>query len=481
MDTLENGLQVELNETAPCCFTLKALIPAAEVSKTYADVLTKYIAKTRTPGFRAGRAPKALVEKMHGADIKADASQTLVTRMLDEAMKKYRLRPSSQIEFADDKAPELSKDADMAVGFKFEAYANFELPDYAGMALENPEEPVDEKKVDEAMETFLHTCGTYKTVDREAAAGDMLKVDYTCDADQALRDDKSASYMLKGENSWMVLREGAEMLPGITAALAGLKAGDSKDAELSFPEDFRVAAMAGKTINFHFTVKEVQGFTAPELNEEFFKRYNCSSEDEMRSRMRERISMANRERGYSAMVQQATDKLLTMVDFPLPPETVAREAKEIVTRRLEARRREKIDEAELAEMLPQIEAEAKAMATRNLKLSEILRDVASKENAQVNDFDIYQYCSMVAQEHGTDIQTVINQVKENRDLLNNIIANVTEHKALNAVLSKASITYTDPVTAAAKAAEKAAMEAEKAKAEGDEKPAGAESAEKSDN
>ena len=227
VDTLENGLQVELNETAPCCFTLKALIPAAEVSKTYADVLTKYIAKTRTPGFRAGRAPKALVEKMHGADIKADASQTLVTRMLDEAIKKYRLRPSSQIEFADDKAPELSKDADMAVGFKFEAYANFELPDYAGMALENPEEPVDEEKVDEAMETFLHTCGTYKTVDREAAAGDMLKVDYTCDADQALRDDQSASYMLKGENSWMVLRESAEMLPGITAALAGLKGGDS--------------------------------------------------------------------------------------------------------------------------------------------------------------------------------------------------------------------------------------------------------------
>ena len=465
MDTLEKGLQAELNEISPCCYTMKIVVPAAEVSKVYSDVLTKYIANVRMPGFRAGHTPKALVIKSHGADIKADATQNLLNEGLDAAFKKYELEAAGQVSLKDDKMPELDPKADLTFELSFEAFAKFDLPEYSGMAIENPEETVDEKKVDEAMDTFIHSNGNYQKVERAAATGDMLKVDFKAlDAADDVKEDKSASYLLNGENSWVVLREGAEMLPGITTIMAGMNAGDEKDAAVVFPEDFRCKALCGKTINYHFALKEVHGYTAPELNEELFKRYGCKTEDEMRGRIRDRIQMSNRQTGYAAMVEQITNKLLTSVDFPLPPTLVEKESQELVKSRLEAKRHEKTTEEELAEMLPQLESECKAEVSKNIKLSEILNAIAKAEKAQVNDYDIYQYCAMVAQEHGMDIQEVIKKVREDRNILRNIIQNVTTQKGLNAIFTKANITYTDPTTAAAKAAEKAAAEAAKAAA-----------------
>lgn len=460
MDTLENGLQAELLETAPCCYNLKIVVPSSRVDKVYSDVLTKYIAGVRVPGFRAGHAPKALVMKSHGADIKADATQNVLREAVSAAVAKYDLRPATQIELKDNKEPELVRGQDLTIETSLEAFAKFDLPDYAGMPLENPEKPVDDKQVDEAMATFIRTNGTYQVVERAAAENDMVKVDYTTDADESLLADKSASYLLKGENSWMVLREGGEMLPGVIGVLSGLAAGDKKDAAISFPEDFRCEALRGKTVNFHFEVKEVHGFVEPELNEELFKRYGCSSKDEVVARIRQRMELSQREEGYSAMVKQATDKLLTMVDFPLPPTLVANESKEMVQGRLAQKRREKVSEEDLAQMLPQIEAECKAEVSKNIRLSEILSKIARDAKLEVSDYDIFQYCSMVAREQGADLQEVMNRIKGDRRILDNIVHNVTTQKGLNAVLSKAQITYTDPVTAAAKAAEAAAKAAE---------------------
>ncbi len=468
MDTLEKGLQAELNEISPCCYTMKVVVPAAEVGKVYSDVLTKYIANVRMPGFRTGHTPKALVIKSHGADIKADATQTLWSEALEESLEKYGLDVSGQISLKDDKMPELDPKADLVFDLKFEAFAKFDLPDYSGMAVENPEEAVEEKKVSDAMETFIRSNGSYQKVERAAEAGDMLKVDFNAlDATDDVKENKSASYLLNGENSWIVLREGAEMLPGVMTILAGMSAGDEKDAAVVFPSDFRCEALRDKTINFHFAIKEVHGYTAPELNEELFKRYDCTCEDEMRDRIRKRIEMSNRQTGYAAMVEQITNKLLTMVDFPLPPTLIEEESQALVKSRLDAKRHEKATEEELAEMLPQLEAECKAEVSKNVKLSEILNAIAKAEKAQVTEYDLYQYCMMVSQEHGMDMQEVLKKVREDRSIMRNVIQNITTQKGLNAVLAKANITYTDPVTAAAKAAEKAAAEAAKASAAAD--------------
>jgi len=265
VETLTSGVKYELTGTAPCCFKMQCVVPATATKRAYADVLTKYLKNVPQKGFRAGHVPQKMVLAQYGKSINGEAASTVCDNAVNEVFREKKLQVvPSTIRFEDDSNPDLFKAGEeFAFSITLEAYADIKAPEYKGLALTRPERVIGDAEVDEAAQTVVRSRGTYAVVEAPAKAGDMIEVAYTADGVPAeLMEDKTAAYLLKNDNAWQMLRD-PETIPGLTAILTGLKAGESKDATIAYPADFRVAGLAGKSFPYHFTMKSVHAFTEP--------------------------------------------------------------------------------------------------------------------------------------------------------------------------------------------------------------------------
>ncbi len=439
METLKNGLQVEVTETAPCCISLKAVVPAAQAKKTYSDILTQYMSNVRLPGFRAGHVPQKMVLRNYGKEILAEAAQQLLNRSMDAIVSEKELRIAGELKLADDKMPEYVLDADYAFEASMEVFTAIEAPEYKGIELTKTVKKVTDKEVDETVDTFLHMRGTYEVVERAAEAGDMVKVDYTTDASDELKAIPEAKYQLEGNNAWQIMRE-PESLPGITAILSGVKAGESKDATITFPEDFRVKALAGQSIAYHFTVKEVHGFTYPEMNEEFFKQFGATDKESMRANIRQHLEGQQSQQQYQEQMTQAIEKLTAGQTFPLPPTLLAADKKSLVDAEVNKRRQRQVAEEEITKAMPEIEADAQKQAEDNNRLVQVLDKIADVEKIEVTNMDFAGYCAMMGQQHGMKPEQVMKTIQKDRNAFNGVIGNILRQKALSLVVKEAKVT-----------------------------------------
>lgn len=437
METLQNGLQLELTETAPCCITLKAVVPAAAAKKTYSDILTQYTSKTRQPGFRAGRVPQKLVLSLYGKDILSETARELVNSALEDALREKGLRVAGELSLADNKMPAYTAGEDFAFEASAEVFASIELPQYKGLELPKTVKAVSDEDVEKTIETIRRMHGKYEVVEREAQAGDMLKLNYTTDAADELKNDPAAKYQLTGTSTWQMLRE-PEMLPGITAALTGVKAGESRDAAIAFPADYRIAPLAGQTIQYHFEILEVHGFIPAEETPELYKEYGASNTDELKANLRKQMEMEAESAAVNAQMMKALDLLLEGQTFPVPPAMLAQDVANAVKNELDNARRQGKSEEDLNAMRPEAEVKAKADAEKNIRIIQILDGIAEAEKLEVNQYDIYQYCAMMAQRQGIPMEQITKALQKDRTALNSIMGNILRQKAVSFVVANAA-------------------------------------------
>ena len=447
METLANGLNAEITTTAPCCITAHIVVPADTVKKTYSSILGQYSQKVVRPGFRAGHTPRQLILSLYGKAIEEETKERLINQSLQQVVTDKKLRIAGEFALDGGQPPAYQAGQPYDFTVKTEVFEDFELPKYKGLDIQKELTPVEDKQVDEAADTFLRTHGSYAVVERAAEAGDMLKVDYTSDADEELKAVKEASYLLSANNSWQMLRE-PESLPGVTAALTGLKANESKDVAIEFPADFRVDALKGKKLNYHFTVREVHGFTPAELTPELFKQYGCEDLDGMKALLRKRMEDQNERAAIFKMYDQIREQLATELSFPLPPTLVKSSCDHELEHALEHLRKDGATEEQIAEQRTAKEAEVKARVEKDLRLDLTLERIAETEKLQVPPQEFYQYCYGMAQQSGMSPDEFMKKVSGNSQFINNIFGTLLRQKALDFIRENVKGAEAKPAEAA---------------------------------
>ena len=446
METLTSGLKYELTGTAPCCFKMQCVVPATATKRAYADVLTKYLKNVPQKGFRAGHVPQKMVLAQYGKSITGEAASVVCDNAVNEVFREKKLQVvPSTIHFEDDSAPDRFKAGEeFAFSITLEAYEDIKAPEYKGLALTRQEHAIKDEAVDEAAQTIVRSRGTYAVVEAPAKEGDMVELSYAADDIPAeLLEDKTAAYLLKNENAWQMLRD-PETIPGLTAILVGLKAGESKDASVAYPADFRVAALAGKTFAYHFTMKSVHAFTEPALDEAFFKGIGVKDLADLRTRLKARMIEQDNYNANRALVEQATKKLLEGQDFPLPPSVLASETKSY----LEDKRGPKKEDGQPDE------AAAANQAAENLRLARILTAIAQAENLNPGNNELSAYCYNLAMQTNTAPDKVAKDLFKDRDRVAALMMMLQRDMAMQFVVKNANVTVQKEGEAAAAPAEK---------------------------
>ncbi len=304
--SLKNANKVDTNRVE-----LEIEVDADRFETAVNDAYKKNVRKMNIPGFRKGKAPRHLVEKMYGTGVfYEDAVNAVYPSALDEAIKE------SGYEYVEDKI-DFDVTSVGAEGLQFKATITVkpevELEAYKGLKAEKKAVEVTDADVEEELKKLQDRQSRLVTVeDRAAEMGDTVTFDFEGRVDGELFDGG------KAENYTLTLGSG-QFIPGFEEQLAGKKTDEECDVEVTFPEDYQAAELAGKPAVFHCKMHEIKAKELPELNDEFAK--DCSefdTLDELKADLRKNIEHRREHEVEDAFESELLEQLLAGFKAEVP-------------------------------------------------------------------------------------------------------------------------------------------------------------------
>ena len=392
-------MNIVVEKQPKCVATLRVEIPAEKVQGQRDQIVRGYASKARVPGFRPGKAPKALVEKKFEKEITEELNERLFNEAFDEALKQEDLKV---LDFG---IPEnLTTAPDGAISFvsKLTLAPEVQLPEYKGIKVTVPPVEVPQEEIDAQLQALRERFADFKNIEgRAAAMEDFAVIDYSSTVEGKPTEEflgKPAGYLSSREGFWVRLDEKA-FLPGFAAQLVGMNTGDSKEATVTVPDDFPVADLRGKEMVFSVKVNELKEAILPELDDELAaKLAPGKTMAEITEIIRENMQQERKRRIDDMKVNQIVAHFNSLVDFELPDELITQEtqsqADAMVRRGVQAG----MSEDEIESQQTEIFASAGQQAVTNLRTNFILQEIARVEKITVSDAELVNHLARVAQD-----------------------------------------------------------------------------------
>lgn len=282
------------------------------------DNRLKNIQKTvKMDGFRPGKVPMNMVRMRHGQQARAEALEDLMYDSFFKAASQEGVKVAGIIAFDNVSAKE---GEDVSFVTRFETYPTIDIPSFSGVAVERVVANITDADVDSMIERLRDMRKTYAVADKAAAKDDMVNIDFVGRLDGEVFEGGSA------ENVPLVLGSG-RMIPGFEDGIIGMKAGEKKVIEVTFPEAYQAPHLAGKKTQFDITVNSVQSSVLPEIDEAFIKTFGVESGtvEDFRADVKKNLA---RQVGLSLMKMNKENVMAALLEaakFELPKTLVERE------------------------------------------------------------------------------------------------------------------------------------------------------------
>jgi trigger factor len=373
---------------------LQMSLPVEGIEREIDARLKKMARNVKMPGFRPGKVPIKLVAQTYGPQVRSEVLGDAVQKAFNDAVREANLRVAGQPRIEPKQEP-----AAGAIEFSatFEIYPEFKVGDVSAALVERPQVSVDDAAVERTLELLRKQRVTYAAADRAAADGDRLTVDFSGTIGGAPFAGG------KAEGFAFVLGEG-RMLPEFEAAGRGMRAGESKAFELSFPADYHGREVAGKTAEFSLAVKRVEAPQLPPLDAEFARGLGVADGDlaRMRADVRQNVEREVAKRIEARVKHQALEALIAATRLELPKSLVALETRELAERAAADLRARGLQ----VEKLPLEPAAFEQTARRRVALGLIIAELARAEKLQPKPAEVRALIEQEAQSYESPAEVV---------------------------------------------------------------------------
>lgn len=293
----------------------------AEIDKDVDQRLKKMSRTVKMPGFRPGKVPMKLLTQQYGHQAHSEAMGAAVERAFGEQVRAQKLRVAGYPEIM----PEKSDSADrVAFSATFEVYPDVAVGDVSGAAVEKAVLTVGEAEVQQTLDVLRKQRTSYVDADRASVKDDRLTIDFTGRKDGEIFQGGQA-------NDYVVVVGGGMMVPDFDAQLAGVKSGESKTFDVTFPADYHAADLAGQTVQFDMTVKKVEAPVLPEVDAEFAKSLGVADGDldKMHKEVRSNLEREVKKRLHARVKNQVMEVLLNVTPLDVPKALVDEESQQM--------------------------------------------------------------------------------------------------------------------------------------------------------
>lgn len=303
-------MQVSVESTTAIERRMTVGIPSDKVDAAVDKRLQETARKAKINGFRPGKIPMSVVRKRFGDGVRQEVVGELMRDAYLEALESEKLQPAGYPRF-EPKSTDAGSDIEFVA--VFEVYPEFTIGSLDGLKITREQTDVQDSDIDQMIENLREQSAKWVEEDKAAEEGDNITVDYRGTIDGEAFEGGTA------ENA--TIRIGAKrMIPGFEEGLVGLKAGDEKILQVTFPEDYQAENLKGKAADFAVTVRAVAARQLPEVNEEFFANYGVEGKDleGFRDELRKNMTREAKNAIDNKIKQQVVDQLVEQVAVEVP-------------------------------------------------------------------------------------------------------------------------------------------------------------------
>ena len=427
-ETLAEGLKRELTIT----------IPATDLSAKLDDKLSSLKSQVRLPGFRPGKVPVSHLKKVYGKQAMAEVINDTLNESTNAAIAERNEKPASEPKFTlpeDEKKAEdiIAGTEDLEIAVAYEIIPDFEVKDFSGIEIERPVVDVTDEMLDDRLKQIASSNVTYSPVKRKAKNDDQVTFDFLGKVDGEAFEGGAA------EGFKLVLGSG-QFIPGFEEQMVGLKAGDEKTLDVTFPEEYGAENLAGKAATFEVTVHEVGAPNDPEIDEALATGLGLESLDKLKEAVKSQLENEYGQKTRMKVKRQLLDALDEAYDFDLPPSLVEQEFEGVwkqVNDDLSKAGRTFEDEDTTEEKARE---EYGALAERRVRLGLLLAEVGGQNDVQVTNEELQRAVVMRAQQFPGQEREVIEFFQKNPQQLAGIRAPIFEDKVIDFILELAKVT-----------------------------------------
>lgn len=408
-------------------------IPAKDIDARVDGEIKRMAPKIKMPGFRPGKVPPNLIRKMHGDNLLADALNTTVQESIQQLIAEQKLRPAMQpqVELDKDYAP--GKDAEVRV--TLETLPQVPAPAIDKLELERLTVEADDTAVDAQIAQLAQSQASFDDAPKghAAANGDQVVIDFVGKVDGVAFDGGT------GEDMPVVIGSGS-LIPGFEEQMVGVKKGDKKTLNVTFPADYQAANLKGKDATFDIVVKAVKVAGETKIDDAFAAQLGLKDLDQLKGLIRDQQSQELNNLTRTHMKRRLLDQLAKSHDFEVPPSMVEAEYENIMGQL----RHEASHEADSEAALKEIEGEAddyRDIAVRRVRLGLLLSEIGAANGVDINQQEMNRLIGQAAQQYDPkDRERFIQYVQQDPMAAAQLRAPLYEDKVVDFLFSKAKIT-----------------------------------------
>ena len=428
---------IDINETRK---DLKVTVDAEQISKEEQSILKVVMKQAEVRGFRKGKAPVHLLKAKYAKHIKGELDQNLSQKAFKAASEKCETDIVSIIKVdGNNFTPGKNAEVILTVDLK----PAITVPDISDLELEEMSVEATEEEIEDTLQRLLNERATFEPVERAAEAGDFVKCSYEGKVGEELISELVPDVRVLGtqKSTWEEAGEPREGVPGVKSILAGLvgmAAGDEKDVEEVFPDDFPQEALAGKTATYHITVEEVREKILPEMDEEFFKSLQVKDKEDLEQGIRENIEQQKQAQRANKHRSQITTALCERVEFAIPESVQEEETQGVLQELVNVNHRQGVSQDQLEENKSELHESAQNIASNRIKTRYILLQHAKDKEFEVNNKEVENFILNQAYQRQINPNDLVKDLKKEPGALNDIQETILIQKSLHDLLHKLS-------------------------------------------
>ena len=442
-------MNVEFQALPNCLANLRIEVEPDAVTKKRDEVTKQYTKHAKLPGFRAGKAPRSVVEKKFNSEIKEEVTKQVLTDATRQAITDKGLRVLSLSEVED-----VVWGDDQSLKFRATVILqpNFDLPDYKGIPITVPNADVTEKEVDEAIENLREQQADFPDVEpaRAAQMDDYVVVDYdgTIDGEPVhVKFPKAGKPLTHNADFWIKMTDEA-FFPGFCQNLVGANVGDNREFDVEVPTDFPVEGMPGTKIHYKVTLKGVKARALPELNDEFADNIaKGKTLADLRVLAREELERQKKSNAETTKRNSVMSALLSKVECELPTHLVRQQTQSILSDIVRENQSRGVTEEVLKEHERELVGSAAQSARERLKGNFILLRIAEQEKIRVSEAELRARINQMAKRYEMSFDKMLKELQK-RNAIDQISEEILSAKTLEFVAKEASVTISTEAPAA---------------------------------
>ena len=415
-----------MSTATDCKRSLDIEIPVEEVETAQDRVTQSLKQRVRLPGFRPGKAPVSLIKSRFESEIRSEVIESLVPAAFRKQVDKEELKVVGTPDISD-----LHFEAGEPIRFKaeFEVAPDVEVGEYRGLPVKYAEPTVSEEEVDQRLETMRESKADYVNVDpRPIETGDHI-----------LAHLRSVSGLEEpvDQDSLQIEVGGPDTLQAFTDHLIGAQPDETKEFDITYPEDYGSEKLAGKTVQFQLTPKVIRRKELPVLDDEFARDLgDYQTLTELRDAVHKTIFREKQAAAQHAAKEELIDRLVESHDFPIPEAYVDYQIENQTRARLREITGQDVDLAKLNLNWKDIKEKQRDKAVRSVKAALLLDRIADRESIHATNDEVDHELQHIARHEREPVPAVRNRLQKDGSL-GRIADNIRSQKTLDFLFEQA--------------------------------------------